>query len=63
MGIKRIADDYDNAPKHRKSVLLKHVLAVPEDGIRNPITAQTRGRPTWSTQRLVSQFEHVAAAL
>ena len=63
MGLKRIIEEYDNAPKHRKRVLLDHVLAVPEAGILNPIKAQTRGRLTGSTQRLLSQFEHVAATL
>ena len=63
MGLKRIAEEYDNAPKYRKRVLLDHVLAVPEAGILNPIKAQTRGRPTGSTQRLLSQFDHVTATL
>ena len=56
MVLKRIAEEYDNSPKHRKCVLLDHVLAVPEAGIRNPIKAETRDRPTGSTQRLLSQF-------
>ena len=63
MGLKRIADKYDNALKHRKRVLLDHVLAVLEAGISNPTKDQTRGRSTGSAQRLLSQFEHVAAAL
>ena len=50
MGLKRIAEEYDNAPKHLRRVLLDHVLAVPEAGIRNSIKAQTRGQPTGSTQ-------------
>ena len=44
-------------------MLLGHVLAVPEAGIRNPIKSPTRGRPKGSTQRLLSQFEHVVATL
>ena len=63
MGLKGIAEEYDNASKHRKRVLLEHVLTVPEAGIRNTIKSQTRGRPTGSTQRLLSQFEHVVATL
>ena len=61
MGLKRISQEYDNAPKHRKLVLLDHALA--DTGIRNPTKSQTRGRPTGSTQRLLSQVEHVAATL
>ena len=50
MGLERIAEEYDNAPKHLRRVLLDHVLAVPEAGIRNSIKAQTRGQPTGTTQ-------------
>lgn len=61
--LKRVADEYENAPKYRKLVLLDYVLAVPGTYIRDPVPVRTRGRPTNSTQRLPSQFEHVTAAL
>ena len=61
--LKMVEDEYTDAPSHRKRILLDHVLAVPETGIRDPVRVQTRGRPTGSTQRLPSLFEHVDAAL
>ena len=61
--LKRIADEYVDAPNYRKLILLDHVLAVPETGIRDPVRVHTRGCPTGSTQRLPSLFEHVYAAL
>ena len=61
--LKMIAREYVDALSRRKRILLDHVLAVPETGIRDPARVQTRGRPTGSTQRLPSLFEHVDAAL
>ena len=61
--LKMVEDEYTDAPSHRKRILLDHVLAVPETGIRDPVRVQTRGRPTGSTQRLPSLFDHVDTAL
>ena len=61
--LKIIANDYVNASNYRKRTLLDHVLTVPEAGICDPARVQTRGRPTWLTRWIPSQFEHVVAAL
>ena len=50
--LKRIADEYVDAPNYRKRMLLDHVLAVSEAGICDPVWVQTRGRPTGATRRL-----------
>ena len=49
--LKRIANEYADAPNYRKRMLLDHVLAVPEAGICDPVRVQTRGRPTGSIRR------------
>ena len=54
---------YENASNHRKRVLLDYILAVPETEFREPVQVRTRGRPSSSTQRLPSKFEHVTADL
>ena len=61
--LNRLADEYVDAPFHRKRIHLDRVLAVPETDIRDPVRVQTRNCPTRSTQRLPSLIEHVDAAL
>ena len=59
----RITDDYENASNYRKRGLLDYFLAVPETEIRDPVQVCMLGRPSSSTQRLPSKFQHVSAAL
>ena len=61
--LKRIVDDYVDARKYRKRMRLDHILTVPEAGICDSARVRTRGRPTGSTRRLLSQLKHVVAAL
>ncbi|CCI11551.1 unnamed protein product [Albugo candida] len=61
--LKRINDEYGNAPNHCKRALLGYVLAVTETEACDPVQVRTRGRPSSSTQRLPSKVEHVSAAL
>ena len=61
--LKRIACEHDYAPNYCKHMLPDHVSAVPEACMRNPVRLQKRRRPTGSTRRLPSQFEHVITAL
>ncbi|CCI45301.1 unnamed protein product [Albugo candida] len=61
--LNRIADEYEDACNHLKRELLEYILAIPETEIRDPVQVRTRGRPSSSTQRLPSKFDHATAAL
>ncbi|CCI41914.1 unnamed protein product [Albugo candida] len=63
IALKRINDEYGNSSNHRERALLDYVLVVTEIEIRDPVQMRTRGRPSSSTQRIPSKFEHVSAAL
>ena len=59
--LKRIQDNYESEiSTYRRQRIHQHLLALPAElDIRDPVHMQGRGRPSGSTARLPSAFEHV----
>ena len=63
--LKRIQDNYGSENStYRRQRIHQYLLALPAElGIRDPVHIQGRGRPSESTARLPSEFEHVIAQI
>ena len=51
-----------NADRHQRRMLYDHAIVIPDPAIRDPVLVRTRGRPSCSTRRNLSQFKHVENA-
>ena len=63
LAMKRIADEYVDAPNYRKRILHDYVFADPDTILCDLARVQTRGRSIGSTQQLQLLFDHVDASL
>ena len=63
--LKEIRDEYEEASIYRQRLILDHCAALPAADLQNPLRVFSRGRPagSTSTQRDLSQFEHVKNAM
>ena len=61
--LKELLEGYVNDDRHQQRMLYDHAIAAPDFEIRDPVLVRTRGRPTGSTCRSLSHFEHVENAL